>query len=506
MKKKLFLSFALAASVWLNAQQKNTLLNPNFWKNAPDVTAVKAEIAKGNNPSESNDRSFDAVVYAINNDAPNETIKFLLDQPGNSVNKSTHDNRIYLHWAAYKGNAEIVNYLIDKGSDVNLEDSHATTPITFAAGVGQTNTEVYDALFKAGINPKHKYRNRNGANLLHLAIASDKDLKITNYLITKGLSLKDTDNDGNTVLDYAAKSGDLAFLKTLASKGVKFTDNAIIFAAEGSRRDAASLEVYRYLVEEAKLNPKVTNKEGATVLHLVANKPKQTEVINYFISKGVDVNKADNSGTTALMAAATSRDTEALELFISKTKDINTQNIKGESALTMAVKSGSPKSVELLLNTKANSQILDKEGYNLGYYLIQSYRPQMGGRGPENNEGPKVDPFEAKSDLLQKSGLDLAAAQKDGSTLYHFAVVKNDLNLVKKLQPLQIDVNSKNTDGLTALHKAAMVSNDDQLLKYLLSIGAQKETKTEFDETAYALAKENETLTKQNVSVEFLKS
>ena len=77
-------------------------------------------------------------VMAINNDAPAATIKFLLEQPGNEVNKSTHDNRIYLHWAANKGNVAIVEYLIAKGSDINLEDSKGETPITFAAVVVKT--------------------------------------------------------------------------------------------------------------------------------------------------------------------------------------------------------------------------------------------------------------------------------------------------------------------------------------------------------------------------------
>ncbi|OYX82723.1 MAG: hypothetical protein B7Y83_13870, partial [Flavobacteriales bacterium 32-34-25] len=494
MKKNLFVSLALATTFFATAQQKNALLEASFWKTSPDVTALKAEIAKGSNPSESNQMAFDAVVYAINNEAPNETIKFLLEQPGNTVSKLTHDNRIYLHWAASKGNLEIVNYLIAKGSDINFEDSHGTTPITFAINAGQKNTAMYDAFFKAGLDVKAKYK--DGASLLLLAIPNDKDLSLTNYFTTKGLSLKDTDNKGNTAFNYAARSGNVEFLKTLLEKGVKPTDNAIIIAAQGSRREATTIEAFQYLVDDLKLNPSVVSNEGENVLHYLVRKPNQSGIITYFLNKGVDVNKADNDGNTVLINAASARDTEVLELILPKVKDINVQNAKGESALSVAVQSGSPKTVKLLLNKKANINVLDKDNNNLGYYLIQSYRPQMmGGRGPEASNAPKEDPFAAKIKLLQDNGLNLAQAQKDGNNLYHFAVLKNDLTLLQKIANLNIDINTKNNDGLTALHKAVMIANNDTIIKYLLSIGAKKDIKTDFDESAYDLAKENETLT-----------
>lgn len=499
MKKKLFISIAFATTFFVSAQQKNTLLEQSFWKTNPNAEAVQAEINKGNNPSESNSRLFDPVVMAILNDAPTESIKLLLNQKGNPVNKQTHDSRIYLHWATPKGNIEIVDYLISKGSDVNLEDSHGSFPITAAAGSGQTNTAIYDALFKAGVSPKKKYK--NGANLLLVAIPNDKELLLANYFSTKGMSLKDVDDQGNTAFNYAARSGDIKFLKTLVDKGVKYTDNAVIIAAEGSRRSSNPIEVYQYLVDDLKLKPTAISAEGQTVLHSFVRKPKQTEIINYFLAKGVDVNKADKEGNTALMYASTANDTDALQILLPKVKDINAQNAKGESALSMAIQSGSIETTELLLNNDANVNVLDKDGNNLGFYLIQSYRPQ---RGPASSSDG--DSFAAKTKLLQNKGLNLASAQKDGSTLYHFAVLKNDLSLLKKLEGLNIDINAKNKDGLTALHKAAMISNDDNLLKYLVSIGAKKDITTDFDETAYALAKENETLTKQNVSIEFLKS
>jgi ankyrin repeat protein len=505
MKKNIFSAFVFATTLFVSAQQKNTLLEQSFWKSNPDITAVQAEITKGNSPSEYNDRSFDPVVIAINNDAPNSTIKFLLEQPGNGVNKSTHDNRIYLHWAASKGNLEIVEYLIAKGSDTNLEDTHDSFPITSAANSGVANTAVYEAFFKAGIDPKKKYA--NGTNLLLITIPFDKDLSVSNYLTTKGLSFKDVDSDGSTAFDYASRTGNLPLLKSILEKGVKPTNNALLFAAQGSRRNVNTLETYKYLTEDLKLKPTATNKEGQNVLHSLVTKAKQNEIINYFISKGVDVNKADNDGNTPLIVAASSRENNGtLELLLPLIKNINTQNKKGESALTKAIQSGTPEAVTLLLEKGADVKVLDKNDNNLAFYLIDSYRPQMGmGRQAEGANAAKQDPFAAKIKLLQDKGLNLVTPQKDGNTIYHLAITKNDLSLLKKIADLNIDVNTKNKDGLTALHKAAMISKDDTILKYLLSIGAKKEINTEFDESTYVLAKENESLIQNKISIEFLK-
>jgi uncharacterized protein len=496
MKKLLLFSFVLAA-VGVSAQQKNTLLEAEFWKKSPDVAIVKAEIAKGNSATDFNPFSFDATTLAINNSAPNETIKYLVELDGNGIKKVTHDARIYLHWAAYKGNAEMVNYLLAKGSDINFQDSHGNAPLPFAAGNGLNNIAVYDAFFKAGIDPKTKY---DGVSLLLLAVAYDsKELPVTNYFVSKGLSIKDVDTQGKTAIDYAARSGNIEVIKALQKKGVKHTDNALILAAQGTRRGANTLDVYKFLIEDLKIKATATGTDGEIALHYIVRKPNQTEIINYFITKGVDVNRADNNGSTILINASGGKDLAVVEQLLPKVKDINAKNAKGESALAAAVKSGSTEIVAALINKGADINVTDKDGNNLAYYLIQSYKPQ-GGEG-----AAKQDEFLDKMQLLKDKGFNFATAQKDGSTLYHLAVAKNDLELVKKVSALQPDVNAKNNEGLTALHKAAMLAKDDAVLKYLISLGAKKEVVTEFDETAYALAKENEYLAKNNISVDFLK-
>jgi hypothetical protein len=168
--------------------------------------------------------------------------------------------------------------------------------------------------------------------------------------------------------------------------------------------------------------------------------------------------------------------------------------------------------VSYRLNKGADVSVTDKNGDNLAAYLVLATNANNGPRpegprpdGPRPDGGPKTDDFTAKLTLLQEKGLDVKAPQKNGNTLYHLAVAKNDLALVKRLEPLQIDVNARNKEGITALHKAAMVSKDDAMLKYLLSIGAKKDIATNFKETAFDLASENESLSKNNVPVNFLK-
>ena len=81
----------------------------------------------------------------------------------------------------------------------------------------------------------------------------------------------------------------------------------------------------------------------------------------------------------------------------------------------------------------------------------------------------------------------------------------DDLELLKRVHAIGIDVNTKSNDGISPLHKAAMKAKNNAVLKYLISIGADKTAKTDFNETVYDLAKENELLKKYNVDINFLK-
>jgi len=319
-----------------------------------------------------------------------------------------------------------------------------------------------------------------------------KDLGFVDYFVGKGLTIQDTDENGATLFDYAARGGNIDNMKELVKRGVKPTGQALIFAGQGARRSSNPIEVYKYLIDEVKLSAKATNSQGENVLHLVARKPKQQAIVAYLLDRGADANQVDKQGNTPLIRAA-SGELDVIQQLVKKTRNISHVNAKGESALTIAVLSGSAEGVGYLISNNAKTDVMDKDGNNLMYHLIQSYRTNA-----------KED-FMGKLALLERSGVNPTLSQKDGNTLYHLAVAKNDLALMDVIKKYDININASNKEGLTPLHKAAMLAKDDSMLKYLVANGAKTDVKTEFDETAYDLARENELLAKSKTQIEFLK-
>ncbi len=473
------------------AQQKNIFHDRSFWQSKPSIATVNQKIAEGNDVEKSNRNAFDATVYAINAKADDDVIKYIIAKNNNNVNKLTHDGRTYLHWAAYSGKLEVMKYLISKGAKTDVVDTHGNTFLNFAASSGQSNPEIYKYGIEVGADIT-KEKNHDGANALLLVAAHLKDFKIVDLLIANGASLNDKDNNGNGFFEYAAKGGNTKFLATLINKGIDTGNNAMIFASQGSRRKSNTLETYQFLADKG-INVNVIDHENRNPLHLIARNNKDINIYKFFLEKGVDVNLQDHEENTPFMVAANGGNLKIVEFLAKEVKNINLKNKKGTTALTNAVSRNSADVVAFLIKKGADINTVDKDGNTLSYYLINSF-------GVRNKEA-----FETKLKVLENNGLVINKLQNSGNTLLHIAANENNLALLKRLAEFNIDVNAKNKEGITALQIAAMKAKDDKIIKYLLSVGADKNIKTDFDETVYDLASENELLKKKNINITFLK-
>nr|WP_293301478.1 ankyrin repeat domain-containing protein [Allomuricauda sp.] len=475
------------------AQSENVFLNTPYWETNPSVEKIKQKIAEGNDPTALTPYAFDAVVYSLLGNAPSESIKYLLTLKGNEVDKMTHDGRNYLMWAAYKGNVELVDELIKMGSDTKIIDDHGYSVLTFAAVGGQMDPKLYDLILTNGA--KIDETDHNGANILHLLAANIDNLSELDYFIKKGLDIKSTDALGNTMFNYAATKGKTTIMDQLIAKGLDYKTpnkeggNAMIYASYGARGYTNPIKVYHYL-EKLGINPNVVTDNGTTPLHSAVYGTEDTAIIDYFLEKGVDVNQKDEEGNTAFLNAVNWENIEFAKYLLPKVDDINHKNSDGYSALTYTVINKQAGLFDDLLSKGADATINDKDGNSLTYHAFKSY---------------DVEKSEHFLKSLKAKGVDLAQTQGKGNTIYHLAVDGSSLPLLKKAKELGIEINQKNEDGLTPLHLAAMKSKDETILKWLLTHGADKTILTDFDESAFDLASENELLSKNGVQLQFLK-
>jgi len=477
-------------------QTTNELLDRDFWKQQPSVEKVKAKIEAGNDPTELNRFAFDPMVWAILEKAPMETLKYLLTLEGNGVNKLTHDERTYIFWAAYKDNLELMQHLIDQGARTDLLDKFGYSLLNFAAVTGQDNPKLYDFIIAHGANVQEE-KNADGANALLLLLPHLDDQEMARYFMDKGLSLTSRDSEGNGAFYHTAKGGNVKMLDWLISEGVEYQSfndkggNAMMAASQGMRRHSNSVELFRYLDAKG-IDANVTTSDGKTPLSAYAYSGKDPKVVAFLLKKGVSPDQVDSEGRTALMNAAEFNAAEMVDPIVSAVEDVNTANKKGQTALTLAVLWNSAEVVGLLVANGAQATVTDGEGNNLLYYLVESYNPR------------KPEAFDEKRVILTKSGLSLVTPQSNGNTLFHLAAQQNNLSLMKGANELGINVNARNKEGLTALHLAAMKADNEETLKYLIEIGADKGINTAFDESAYQLARENELLRDKEINLEFL--
>ncbi|WP_299104196.1 ankyrin repeat domain-containing protein [uncultured Tenacibaculum sp.] len=492
--KTFVLMSLLTISSSIVSQNSNIFLQRDFWKTKPTIEIVEQKIKEGNSATQLNRWGFDAIAYALLENTELDVIKHLLTKEGNDINKLTHDGRTYIFWAAYKNNMPVVKYLLANKAKTDIIDDKGYSLLNFAAVAGVQNPKLYDLLIENGANVLTE-KTPKGANPLLLIIPNLRDFTMVEYFTKKGLSINDTDNNGNGVFNYVAQKDNRKMLALLIKKGVPYKNtnknggNAMLFATKGSRRGYNSLEYFKYL-EGLGIAPNITNNDGKTPLHNLSYGNKDLSTLQYFIEKGVDVNQTDNKGNTPLLNAAGRNSIEVIKLFVKSTKNINHTNKDGHSALTFALRNNT-EAATFLIENGADVHINDAKGNHLGYYLFKTY----------SSKNEKA--FDKKLNTLAAKGLIVETPQKDGNTLYHLAVEKQSIPMLDFIKKYKIDINAKNSKGLTALQQAVMTGKNDTVIKHLITQGANTKVKTDFDETLYDLAKENEAL--KNIDISFLK-
>jgi len=83
----------------------------------------------------------------------------LLLKHGANINITSDDGRSALMWAAYRNNDNLMEYLIEQGAKLDVEDKQGANALDLA--IGRVNYEAAYLLYTKGMKPKDKewYKN-----------------------------------------------------------------------------------------------------------------------------------------------------------------------------------------------------------------------------------------------------------------------------------------------------------------------------------------------------------
>ncbi|EAY07595.1 hypothetical protein TVAG_334070 [Trichomonas vaginalis G3] len=210
----------------------------------------------------------------------------LLGVDFNNINSRYNSERMF-HNAVKNCSADIVEFLISHGADVNSTLKYfGRAPLHIA--VEYNKKDVAELLLLHGANVGSRFT-KNGKTALYIAIENNR-MDIVKLLLLHGANIEKIDNNRTLALRLAVQNDFLEFVEFLISNGADIRSKNI---------------------------------GGDDLLH-IAIQNNCVKTAKYLISKGIDINTRDSfDNRTPLQQAVWIESLELVELLISLGSDIN---------------------------------------------------------------------------------------------------------------------------------------------------------------------------------------
>jgi ankyrin repeat protein len=149
-----------------------------------------------------------------------ETVEFLIER-GADVNISNEASAAPLEYAVRSGHAEIAKILLDNGADVEGKCSGTDIKIPLVAAVHNGDIQIAKILLSHGADVNHG----RGATPLHLSLIW-KNYEMAKFLLEKGADVNIAKHGGLAPLHDAVKNGNMEMVKLLVGKGANVNAEA----------------------------------------------------------------------------------------------------------------------------------------------------------------------------------------------------------------------------------------------------------------------------------------
>ncbi|KAJ6232089.1 ankyrin repeat [Anaeramoeba flamelloides] len=322
------------------------------------------------------------------------------------------------------------------------------------------------------------FKNRSYDLNQTLLYALDKlsSLGIIKLLIEYGAKINYKDSNNDTPLNHALRVRSSAevirYLLECGSdpKRKNFTGKSSLYL---SIEFASTVSVLSLLFAKENVNTRL--RLGSTPLHCAAKCGSSPEVVNFLLKLGSDPKLFTETGSLPLhLAVQHNAPLETILLLIKAyKKGVNATAKYERTTLHLACQSGSdPRVIEKLLQKGAKVNTRDRFGRTPFQMLIKNK--------------PKLSSVK----LLIEARSRFADLDVDNNSCFHLLSTQKNANIkvLKYLLKYDIDLNIKNSFGLTCLHLAIMEKLDLDYIRLLVVNGADLTIATPRNHHCFSLA------------------
>ena len=344
----------------------------------------------------------------------------VLLEKGANPNMQNSNGETPLFNAVKSDSPSTIQLLLDKGADKNMRDYLGNTALHACV-----RWDARDAAKKLISNGSTiNAQNISGKTPLHEAAKAGRTVMV-DLLLSNGADINATDSTGKTVLIDAIQSGNTELVKILISRGASpHIQEMYGRNAYHEAAETGSIELIN-IIRNAGGNPLSRDSYGKTPFSLVLD--KDTSVIKAVL--GSDINLADSDGNTPIHIAIMNRiASQKLSMLLSLKYPVNRRNSSGQTPLSIAVETNLPDSARILLENGADPFLTDNSG-NCAVSIAIASSPEI------------------LNSIVTTCG---NAKDMAGDGILHYAARTADESVIKKLLSMGLDRNSKNITGETA--------------------------------------------------------
>lgn len=404
-------------------------------------------------------------------------VEYLVDTfPEQIVQRDEH-NRSPLYIACKQGHVGVVKYMLVFDKDVHQLQNRNCTPFYIACQMGHLDiAKLLCQQDSTNQSERNKYKNRKSAafkkdeikksphdNLINkpmdtgitplMAAAYNGHTDVVTFLLDTNVAFDSADHIESTALHYACLNNHADIVRLLVSHGAEVDPvdqkNQTPFYMSCCYGHMDIIKLLLFGNEPIKRS--IGSKKSTSLLSDNSSLFVPFSHHSLHINKCVDLNVKDVEGDTALHAACFNGHFEVVKLLIQIGMNVNVGNCKGQTPLLMACANGFFNIAKLLINNNANINQSDNEKFTPLLYASNS----------------NLDTVE----LLIKHNCDIDAKNCDDITALHKACSNGHAQIVDILIGNGANINACDRGGKTPLFYAAR-NNKVDVIELLLSRGA----------------------------------